>query len=60
MHEEFFEVGIKLIKIIRYFHENGVVHREIRISNVLIDKCEVYLIDFGLARWIDSNQYLSN
>lgn len=57
---EFFNIGIKLIKIIKYIHENGVVHRDIRIPNVLIDKEEVYLIDFGLARWADNNKYPYN
>ena len=56
-HEEFFKIGIKLIRIIKYLHENGVVHRDIRIPNVLIDNGEVYLIDFGLARWGDNNKY---
>jgi serine/threonine protein kinase len=55
--EEFFNIGIKLIKIIKYIHKNGVVHRDIRIPNVLIDQEEVYLIDFGLARWADNNKY---
>ena len=56
--KEFFEIGIKLIRIISYIHKNGVVHRDIRIPNVMIDNGEVYLIDFGLARWADNNQYL--
>ena len=55
--EEFFNIGIRLIKIIKYIHINGVVHRDIRIPNVLIDKEEVYLIDFGLARWADDERY---
>lgn len=55
--EEIFNIGIKLINIIKYIHENGVVHRDIRIPNVLIYKEEVYLIDFGLARWADNNKY---
>lgn len=59
-HEEFFNIGIKLIRIIKYLHENGVVHRDIRIPNVLIHNDEVYLIDFGLARWADNNQYPYN
>ncbi|MCB2352515.1 protein kinase domain-containing protein [Clostridium estertheticum] len=46
-----------MIKLITYIHENGVVHRDIRIPNVLIDKGELYLIDFGLARWADNNKY---
>lgn len=55
--EEFFNIGTKLISIIRYIHENGVVHRDIRIPNVIINDGEVYLIDFGLARWADDSQY---
>ena len=55
--EEFFNIGIQMIKIIKYIHGNGVVHRDIRIPNVLIDKGEVSLIDFGLARWGDNNNY---
>jgi len=55
--QEFFNIGIKLIKIIKYIHGNGFVHRDIRIPNVLIDKDEVYLIDFGLARCADKDRY---
>jgi serine/threonine-protein kinase len=51
--EEIYDVGIKIISIIKYLHENGVVHRDIRIPNVLIDREDVYLIDFGLARFAD-------
>ncbi len=56
-NEEFFNIGIQLIKIIKHIHGNGVVHRDIRIPNVLIDKGEVYLVDFGLARWADNDKY---
>ena len=55
--EEFFNIGTQLIKIIKYIHVNGVVHRDIRIPNVLINKEEVYLLDFGLARYADANKY---
>jgi len=55
--EEIYAIGIKLIQIIMYLHENGIVHRDIRIPNVLIDQEEVYLIDFGLARFEDGNSY---
>lgn len=54
---EIFNIGMQLIKIIRYIHENGVVHGDIRIPNVLVDHGTVYLIDFGLARWADGVQY---
>lgn len=58
--EEFFNIGIQLISIIRHLHENGVVHRDIRIPNVLINDGKVYLLDFGLARWADNNKYPFN
>jgi len=55
--EEIFNIGTQLIKIIKYIHGNGIVHRDIRIPNVMIDKDEVYLLDFGLARCADNNKY---
>lgn len=56
-NDEIYNIGIKLINIIKYLHENGVVHRDIRIPNVIINSDEVYLIDFGLARFADNNFY---
>ncbi|HVJ49741.1 protein kinase family protein [Desulfitobacterium sp.] len=50
---EVFHTGLQLINIIQYLHENGVVHRDIRIPNVLMYQGKVCLIDFGLARWAD-------
>ena len=55
--EEFFNIGSQLIIIIKYLHGKGVVHRDIRIPNVLIDRGQVYLVDFGLSRWADNNDY---
>jgi len=55
--EEFYHIGLNLINIIEYLHKNGIVHRDIRIPNVLIDRDKIYLIDFGLARFADNNQY---
>lgn len=55
---EIYKVGIKLIDIIKHLHERNIVHRDIRIPNVIINKEEVYLIDFGLARLINSERYI--
>ncbi|KHD85118.1 serine/threonine protein kinase [Heyndrickxia ginsengihumi] len=54
---EIFHIGSQLINVLKYLHGRGIVHRDIRIPNVLIDAGEVSLIDFGLARWADNEQY---
>jgi serine/threonine protein kinase, bacterial len=38
-----------LLKPIRYLHERGYVHRDVRIPNVLLKGGILHLIDFGLA-----------
>ncbi|WP_096200164.1 serine/threonine protein kinase [Bacillus sp. FJAT-45350] len=56
-NSEIFHIGIQLIQIIKYLHHLGIVHRDIRIPNVLLNNNKVSLIDFGLARWIDNEEY---
>lgn len=55
---EIYKVGIKIIGIIRYLHERNIVHRDIRVPNVIIDDDDVYLIDFGLARLVNNERYV--
>ncbi|OAA93314.1 serine/threonine-protein kinase PrkC [Clostridium coskatii] len=55
---EIYKVGIKIIDIIKYLHERNIVHRDIRVPNVIINEEEVYLIDFGLARLINGKKYI--
>lgn len=54
---EIYKVGAQIIEIIKYLHEQGVVHRDIRVPNTLYDKGKVYLVDFGLARWVNNEKY---
>ncbi|GEL76965.1 serine/threonine protein kinase [Tenuibacillus multivorans] len=49
-------IGYQLIQILKYLHERGIVHGDIRIPNVLIDdNNRVSLVDFGLADWAGHN-----
>lgn len=54
---EIWQIGIQLIAIIKYLHEKGIVHRDIRIPNVLVNGNVVSLVDYGLARWEDGKRY---
>lgn len=56
-HAEIYKVGLKIIGLIKYLHERNIVHRDIRVPNVIIDEEDVYLIDFGLARLINNERY---
>ena len=45
-----------LADALRYAHERGVVHRDIKTANVLLDgNGAPYLVDFGVAASVDDN-----
>lgn len=54
---EIYDIGCQLIGIVKYLHSKSVVHRDIRIPNVLIHHGVVSLIDFGLSRWAGGKMY---
>ncbi len=53
---EAFQMGYELLQIIEWLHHQGIVHRDIRIPNVMLDQNCLRLIDFGLARRFDRKQ----
>ncbi|KAI9310145.1 kinase-like domain-containing protein [Dichotomocladium elegans] len=48
---------IQILDACRYLHDNRVIHRDIKLSNVFLDKnCDVKIGDFGLAAILVSPQ----
>lgn len=54
---EIYNIGKQLIDILKYLHGEGVVHRDIRLPNVLFNDNIIYLVDFGLAKWMDNKDF---
>ncbi|MDS0525415.1 protein kinase family protein [Clostridium sp. SHJSY1] len=55
---EIYQIGSQLLEMIEILHNKNIVHRDIRLPNVILkENKELALIDFGLARIIDNQKY---
>lgn len=54
------EIGMQLVIAIKYLHSYGIVHRDLKLENIMMsdnsEKAIPKLVDFGLAKMIGPNE----
>ncbi|MBE3571223.1 MAG: protein kinase [Bacillales bacterium] len=63
-HDDSLRILLDALKLVHFLHSRGIIHRDLRIPNILMNNDQLFIIDFGLARRIgdrdDFNENPSN
>lgn len=54
------DVITQLLNVIKYIHNENIIHGDLSVTNVLINKNRVKIIDFGNSRKSDKNTLIEN
>jgi serine/threonine-protein kinase len=56
--EQVLRVGIRLARALNHAHRQGVVHRDVKPANIMVDPASdtVRIMDFGIARMADGSR----
>lgn len=53
-------IFLKVLEALEYAHNQGVIHRDIKPHNILLDEQNTpYLMDFGLAKEVESDSFIT-
>ncbi|CAD8107865.1 unnamed protein product [Paramecium primaurelia] len=59
--DEIKSIFIEILKGMKYIYQKGIVHRDLKIDNILIDENKVVKIaDFGFAKYYSKNDILTS
>jgi serine/threonine protein kinase, bacterial len=47
--KESLEILLKVLNVVTYLHDNKLIHRDLRLPNIITKDNQVFVIDFGLA-----------
>lgn len=52
-----FRILRDVLEIVAYLHSHNIVHRDLRIPNIMVKDGLIYVIDFGLSRFFNHDQH---